>query len=61
MSKFIILEVRPEFNGDENFSNINYKVSKKNVTSRFYLYLFLSVPIFVILIGICVGVYFATR
>eukprot|EP00347_Sterkiella_histriomuscorum_P016772 403351910 len=54
-------EVRPDFNGDEYFSNINQKVNKLNVHSRFYLIQVLSIPIFIILIGACVGVYFATR
>ncbi|CDW83357.1 anoctamin-like protein [Stylonychia lemnae] len=54
-------EVRPEFNGDEYFSMINYQVMKLNVQARFYLIIIVSIPVFVILIGICVVVYFLTR
>lgn len=31
------------------------------MTKRFYLFLILSIPIFVVLIGACIAVYFATR
>lgn len=34
---------------------------KKNISARFYLFIILSIPIFVILIGCCIVIYFVTR
>ncbi len=34
---------------------------KKNITARFYLFIILSIPIFIILIGLCIVIFFVTR
>ena len=54
-------ELRPEFNGDEYFSHIIFSVDKAHTSKKHYLFMILSIPIFIILIASCVVVYFLTK
>jgi hypothetical protein len=56
-----VLEIRPEFNGDEYFSRNNNSVDKAHTSKVHYIFTALSVPIFFILIGTCIAVYFGTK
>ena len=56
-----IRDIRAEYIGDEYYSKINYEVDKKSRSVKGILILILSLPVCIILIGICVACYVLTK
>lgn len=59
-SNIVERKLRPEFLGDEKFSHINYTVDKKSKSIKSKLLLVFSLILSILLICLCIAVYFGT-